>query len=185
MSEKLLEARETEDRDSASQTAPNCFIYHIFSIFGVFSKWIGKQSLSRFIGVLLGNTRELEIQITDREKQIEWLKERLSKTEEQLFGLQNSFLISKGMLPTSQANSNVSNTPQYTSSNPGTNLDLETGIDKLKDMYFHRPGEVDEALGDLLATGKPRDKEVVRRFALWVSELQIEDKENEGTVIQQ
>lgn len=152
------------------------------SIFARFSAWLGKQSLTRLLGLLVGNTRDLELRLIDKDKEIDWLRSQLIDSQKQLISFQDSVLLSKGMIATqSSASKNNGNGHQTVTYAPGERLAIEDEIDRLRDMLIYKPGEVEEALDDLLATNTPRNKEIVRRFTEWVDAIPDVD---DGVVIQ-
>lgn len=181
-----MEDQEIEDQVSndavptEADSASKGDYFHL--IFAYFRAWVGRQSLPRTLGLLVGNTRDLELRLKEKEEysqillkekdaRIEYLETQVAKLQDHSIALQDSYLIGKGMLPTQpEAKATQQNYSPKTTSTvlPGEKYAIESMLDELKEIFVLRPQEAQERYDDLLATGRPRDKEIARRFALWL-----------------
>jgi hypothetical protein len=179
-----LLSKESEDRDQGQLAGLDSLkdIDRPYSVFARFSSWLGKQSLTRLLGLLVGNTRDLELRLVDKNGEITWLRTQLINSQSQLQAFQDSILTSKGMLSTSplatKSNNNQGQTINYA---PGEKLAIENEVDKLRELLIYKPDEIEEAVADLLATNTPRNKEIVRKFYIWIETM---PDSNDGVIIQ-
>lgn len=153
-----------------------------------FRSWIARQSFPRLLGLLVGNTRELEQALAraeseaiyfqweaaslrkETQKEIEWWRTRYQE-------LSDSVLLSKGILPTSaEARNAVTGQSQFVQTGEPRispkQLELEAEADKLIEML--QRGDVfalQEKIEDMLASGRPNDKRILQLYAKREQEL--------------
>jgi hypothetical protein len=169
--------------------------------------WVGRQSLPRLLGILFGNTRELETRLADQtfqherdlkakddeisrilqEKDVEvsYLYARIEKIEDQLIGLQNSVLLSRGMVTSHAASTPDAKPPapkMHVTPSAIDSIAINAEVDRLQEMWHYRPMEFQETIGDLLAQGGNHNKLILERINKWLDEIpEIE----EGVVVAQ
>lgn len=135
-------------------------------------------SLPRVIGHLLGNSRDLERIISERDLLIAqkdaetaWLREQVKFWSERCLEFQDSVLLSKGMRQTRPVAPQNGREIGSTVPGPSQRMAIDTEVDKLKEMLIYRPSEVNERLSDLEAVNTPFTKEVVRQFYAYVESV--------------
>lgn len=155
--------------------------------------WLGRQSLPRLLGLLVGNTRDLEQQLIlqeaqwharleDRDRYITWLEGQVETFQKQLTAFQNSLLVSKNMLPTEPVTTAPSIQERAVNMQlPEVRMTVLAGLDELKEMYLYRPKEAEEKIKDLEVSQRPIDKEIHRQFLIWL--LHDQPEELSGVVI--
>lgn len=140
-----------------------------------FFAWLSKQSLPRFLGLLVGDTRALEARLADKDKEIEWLRARLDAqypvASEASGSLDLQLPVKSSPLPTS-IQRNV---------NPILSHALE--LDQLKELFLYSPQEVLQKIGDLQANPTPRNKQILVEYEKWLDSLKIDDTPRDGVVI--
>lgn len=148
-----------------------------------FSAWLNKQSLPRILGLLLGNTRDLELRLIDKQKEVDYLKSQVDKWQNQCIAFQDSSLLSKGMKPTTPVeNQTPQPNTQIKSTLPGESLAIASEIDRLTEVWKYRPNDLEDEINDLLAVNTPRNKMIVERFTAY---LQSIPSDEQGVVILQ
>lgn len=195
--EKEIEADLSIDADSSAVSEVPDKQGDLFtpaSNLSIFFNWLGKQSIPRILGLLVGNTRDLENQIKSKDEaltsaillkdgEIIFLRKQLVKANKRLTFFQDSVLLAKGMKSTQK--SQVWQKPESTvvAPTPGQNMAIESEISRLQDVFIYRTNDIDQELADLLAINTPRSKMVYKRFVEWVDALPINDSATDGTVI--
>jgi len=155
-----------------------------------FFNWLGKQSLQRLFGVILGNTRELEAKIelllkthvqtcefyqTTIQQERERFDKILSEERERFREFQDRAMFKEGIIPTTSPLPGSTEQPKFT---PIVNLELESMVDRLKDLYENNPEEAILYEEDLLFMKQPHMIEAVKRYHQWLlQEAESEDRE--------
>jgi len=140
------------------------------------------QSLPRILGLLFGNTRDLEARIADRDAVIERLKSDIEWYRQQNIALQDSFLLSRGNKPT------VAEAPPPPLEQPtrvigrAESLAVEIEADKLVELMFYDPQEMEAKVEDLTKSNRARDKEILKRLEVRLAEMPP-DSPFDGVVI--
>src|SRR5512143_3201842 len=159
-----------------------------------FAIWVSRQSLPRLIGLLVGNTRNLEEAIVKAEAEIVRLraeaiekesrlrceaveeltrtrleaKEREEKWSARFDALADSVLMNRGMLPATPETREMVSAPQQPiePQNSPRQMELEAEADKLLEML--QRGDITgltERINDLTESGRPVDRRVLQLFA--------------------
>jgi len=147
----------------------------------IFAAWVARQSTSRLLGLLVGNTRDLETRIAEKDQLLQRQNEELNWWRDRYGSLSDSVLLRQGMLP-------ASGTPVPTTqrSAPGSatqvnrivsarSIELDTEADRLLEAMQRGDKDVLERIDDLAASPRQKDKEVLKRFnALLAKDAELE-----------
>jgi len=163
-----------------------------------FLSWLGRQSLPRMLGLLFGNTRELEKSLERAEGELSRLrgeyvcreaasKAQLIEEAERAFAresvlnarfdaLVDSQLMSRGMLPmTAEARgltSGQGHKPIEPRNSP-RQMEMEAEADRLLEMLQRGDmAALNEKVEDMLQSNRPQDKRVLQLFDARAAELE-------------
>jgi len=160
-----------------------------------FIAWVMHQSTSRLLGLLLGNTRELETALAKAEGEVLRVRSEASKEQALLRNeadrrerfwqtkfseLSDSVLLSKGLLPMSTEARKLASAHSSKVIEPKNSvkqMELEIEADKLLSMLQH--GDfvaLQNRIEDLLQSGQPKDKKILQLYAQREAELQAFEK---------
>jgi hypothetical protein len=130
-------------------------------------------SIPRLVGLLLGNSRDLESQIDDKNKEIEYLKSQIDRWQNQCIAFQDTTLLGKGMRATvsSSNNQSTTQTKQIKTNVPSENLAIAAELDRLIDVLIHRPKDIEDTIKDLEAQPNPRNKIILEKFYTYVEAM--------------
>lgn len=164
-----------------------------------FITWVSNQSVPRLLGLLFGNTRELEIALVKteveivrvrREAETEIKRLRDENKEREAFWqsgfreLSDSVLLSKGLLPLSRDArdlvSSQSGSKVVEPKNSVKQMELEIEADKLLEMLQHGDyAALQNRIEDMLQSNQPKDKRILQLYAQREAALQVFEREAE------
>lgn len=154
-----------------------------------FNAWLSLQSLPRLLGLFVGNTRDLErqlanleremntrleekdVQIAFKDRELKWWRKRYGR-------LTDSVLLRQGMRPvfgteiptTANRSSAVSTAPSRIVST--RSIEIDTEADRLLEMMQRGDAGVYERIDDLAVSSNQKDREVLKRFYSRILELE-------------
>lgn len=137
-----------------------------------FLNWFLQLSIPRAISSVLGNSKEYEERIKQLEaahrREVDQLRGEIDWLRSCFRDLSDSVLLSKGMKPTSLPLTAPVNNGNTTVVSSADRYAIDAEVDKIKEMFYYRPAEVDGYIADLEARNRPRDREVLRRLKIWL-----------------
>lgn len=166
------------------------------------SDWLSQQSLPRLLGLFVGNTRDLERQLANLEREMNTrleekdaqlaFKDRELKWWRKRYGrLTDSMLLRQGMMPvfgteiptTANRSTKTSTAPSRIVS--ARSIEIDTEADRLLEMMQRGDAGVFEKIDDLGASSNQKDREVLKRFnARLIEQEEIERKIDIGTGVE-
>lgn len=160
-----------------------------------FTAWVSHQSVPRLLGLLLGNTRELETALAKAEEEVLRVRSEAAKEQTLLrseadkreqfwqtkFGeLSDSVLLSKGLLPMSleaRELASAHGSKVIEPKNSVKQMELEIEADKLLEMLQHGDfTALQNQIEDLLQSNQPKDKRILQLYAQREAQLQVFEK---------
>ena len=142
--------------------------------------WLSRQSLPRFLGILLGNSRELEIRLAEKDREIERLAAEIEWWRAQYTALTDSFLLARGNRPVDPA----AVTPATNGARPVPAVEkyaVDVEAERVMEMLYYRPQDFMLRVEELEHSQSPRDQEILRRVKRRIDETP--EPSNDGVVI--